>query len=47
MAFDETGRMHLPRMNHAAVLLDDGRMLLVGNQNSSGQGETAEVFELR
>jgi hypothetical protein len=43
-----TGSLTRARSSHAAVLLDDGRVLVVGSRYRSGYtGKTAELFELR
>ena len=46
MSFSQTGSMVQGRWKHAAVLLNDGRVLIVGNSDT-GDGSSAEVFELR
>jgi hypothetical protein len=42
--FSATGFMHTPRSSHAATLLADGRVLVVGGQNSD-LVPTAEVYD--
>ena len=46
MSFSPTGSLGTARSLHAATLLHDGRVLVVGNNSGIGSG-TAEVFELR
>ncbi len=42
-----TAPMTQPRANHVAVLLRDGRVLLVGSHTHSGLDATAEIFQPR
>jgi Galactose oxidase, central domain len=39
-----TGNMNFPRAGHTATLLQDGTVLIVGGQNSTGTLATAEIF---
>jgi hypothetical protein len=45
MSFSPTGSLTQPHFQHAAALLDDGRVLVVGT--NGGSGTYAEVFQLR
>jgi hypothetical protein len=45
MSFSSTGSLTQPHFQHAATLLDDGRVLVVGNH--WGSGTDAELFELK
>lgn len=43
--WETTGALNLPRFNHTATLLEDGRVLVVGGRNADGQAvATAELY---
>ena len=44
-AFGQTGNMATARADHAAVTLEDGRVLVVGGDNGSAALATAEIFD--
>jgi hypothetical protein len=45
LTFSPTGSLGLARFHHAATVLRDGRVLVLGNDG--GGGESAELFELK
>jgi len=46
-AFKPTGRMHISRDDHQAVLLPDGRVLVAGGWTAQGVTVTTELFDPR
>ena len=46
-AFKPTGRMHISRDDHQAVLLSDGRVLIAGGWTAQGVTVTTELFDPR
>jgi hypothetical protein len=46
-AFSPTGRMHISRDDHQAVLLSDGRVLVAGGWTAEGVTVTTELFDPR
>jgi len=43
-SFAPTGSMEFPRAGHTATLLQDGTVLIIGGENSTGSLATAEIF---
>jgi hypothetical protein len=43
--FELTGEMKVPRAGHAATLLNDGKVLLVGGFNKNGMIPSAELYD--
>ena len=44
-SFSETGKLRTERSQHAAVLLEDGRVLIVGGSNGLGEPSTTELYD--
>ena len=44
-AFTATGSMAAERLNHAATLLPNGKVLITGGQNGSGAWSSAELYD--
>jgi hypothetical protein len=44
-SFSPTGSMVTPRADHMATLLSNGKVLIAGGENSSGQLASAELYD--
>ena len=44
-AFEATGSMRVPRVNHTATLLRDGRVLVIGGTGPGGSVTSAEIWD--
>ncbi len=44
-SFSATGTMNTPRLNHAATLLSDGKVLITGGSNGIAALDSAEIYD--
>jgi hypothetical protein len=44
-SFQATGSMNTPRLNHAATLLSDGKVLITGGSNGVAALDSAEIYD--